>query len=99
MHVQWRYLLAGVAVATLSFVIGLEAEIATARPGSEPTTIDRALKGDRLTPGLRPSVAPARQPKLLDGCESSFSTIRSSPMREVAGRCLAAAPAGDSRLG
>ena len=107
MRVQWSYCLGGIGVAAASLVIGLEVEIATARPGSVSTTpgsvsttIDRSVKGDRLAPGTnpstRPSVAPAGQPKLLVGCESSVSTIRMSP---VVGRCLAAAPASMRTLG
>lgn len=99
MRIQWRYVLGGAGVAALSFVIGLEVEMATARPGSEPATFDRTLKGDRLTPRLRPSVAPIQPTKLLEGCESSFSTIRNSAARGIVGRCVAAAPAGDVRIG
>lgn len=104
MRIQWRYVLGGAGVAALAFVIGLEVEIATARPGSEPTTfdrtlIDRTLKGDRLTPRLRPSVAPIQPNKLLEGCESSFSTIRNSAAREIVGRCVATAPTGNDSIG
>jgi hypothetical protein len=95
MRVRWSYCLGGVGLAALSLVVGLEVEIATARPGSVSTTIDRTFKGDRLgptfRPDFRPSVAPAGQPKLPTGCESSVSTIRSSP---VIGRCFAAVPTG-----
>ena len=99
MRVRWSYCLGGIGVAALSLIIGLEVEIATARPGSVSTTIDRTFKGDRLgptfrpdfRPDFRPSVTPAGQPKLPNGCESSVSTIRSSP---VIGRCFAAVPAG-----
>jgi hypothetical protein len=100
MRVGWSYCLAGIGVVALSTVIGLEVEIATARPGSVSSTIDRTLKGDRLDPdslpNLRPTMAPAGQPKLPYGCESSVSTIHLSP---VVGRCLAAAPAGTSAQG
>jgi hypothetical protein len=43
----------GAAVAALSFVVGLEVQFAMARPGFEPTGINRSLKGDRhpVTPG------------------------------------------------
>jgi hypothetical protein len=97
MRVRWSYCLGGIGLAALSLVVGLEVEIATARPGSVSTTIDRTFKGDRLPTmrpdirPVRPSVAPAGQPKLPTGCESSVSTIRSSP---VIGRCFAAAPIG-----
>jgi len=93
MRIQWRYVLGGAGVAALSFVIGLEAPFATARPGSEPTTFDRTLKGDRLTPSLRPNVTPIHPTKLLEGCESSVSTIRNSAAHEIVGRCVAAASA------
>ena len=99
MRVKWRYLIGGASVAALAFVISLETEIATARPGSqlsatEPAAFgrplfDRTLKGNRMEPGLRPSVAPATPPRLLDGCEPSFSMIRSPSARAEAGRCIA----------
>ena len=97
MRVRWSYCVAGIGVMALSAVIGLEVENATARPGSVASTIDRTLKGDRLDPNVHPTMAPmapmapAGQPKLPYGCESSVSTIRLSP---VIGRCLAAVPAG-----
>src|SRR5262245_41755623 len=99
MRVRWSYCLGGIGLAALSLVVGLEVEIATARPDNVSTTIDRTFKGDRLgptfrpdfRPDFRPSVTPAGQPKLPNGCESSVSTIRSSP---VIGRCFAAAPTG-----
>jgi hypothetical protein len=109
MRVKWRYLIGGAGVAALSFVTNLETEIATARPGSEiPATepaaygrplFDRTHKGDRMAPRLRPSVAPATPPRLLDGCESSFSMISSSSSRAIAGRCIASAPAGEIQFG
>jgi len=92
MRVRWSYWLGGLGIAVVSLVVGLEIEMATARPGGVSTTIDRSFKGDRLAPDMHPSmqprVAPAGQQKLMDGCESSASTIRNSP---VAGRCFAAA--------
>ena len=84
---------AGVAAAMLSFVICLEVvEIATALPRAEPTIIDRTHKGNRLPTITRPSVSPASQPRVPEGCESSVSSIRNPKAREVIGRCLAAAP-------
>jgi hypothetical protein len=92
----------GVAVAMLSMIAALEAQVATARPGVgvDRGTVNRALKGDRLPliPGatgaapidLRPA---ATEPKLPDGCEEAHAP-RSPFSAEVAGRCLAAAPAG-----
>jgi hypothetical protein len=86
----------GIGLAAASFVVGLEVENATARTGAGgvSTTVDRSFKADRLTPaansGMRPSTSPSGQPKVLDGCESSASTIRIKPIIE---RCFAAAPA------
>jgi hypothetical protein len=106
MRVRWSYCLGGIGIAALSLLIGLEVEIATARPGGVSSTIDRTLKGDRLDPAMSPEPRPATRPdvrpsvapagRLPDGCESSVSTIRNSP---VMGRCLAAAPAGRPALG
>src|SRR5215475_15121369 len=95
MRVRWSYCLGGIGLAAASFVVGLEVENATARSvGSVSTTIDRSFKGDRLTPaaqrGVRPITTPNGEPKVLDGCESSASTIRIKPIIE---RCFAAAPA------
>ena len=89
----------GIGLAAMSLVIGLEVGRATVLTGSTASTIDRSFKSDRLTPathpGVRPSTSPNGQPKALDGCESSASTIRIKPIIE---RCFAAAPAG-SELG
>lgn len=96
MRVRWSYCVGGIGLAAASLVIGLEVEHATARTetGTVTTTIDRSLKGDRLTPAgnpdIRPSTSPSGQPtKLPDGCESSASMIRIKPIVE---RCFAAAP-------
>ena len=99
MRVRWSYCLGGIGVVALSLIIGLEVEMATARPGSVSTTIDRTFKGDRINPATRPAMRPpsiAPAGRLPDGCESSVSTIRNSP---VIGRCLAAAPTGKAALG
>ena len=102
MRVRWSYCLGGIGIAALSLLIGLEVEMATARPGSVSTTIDRSFKGDRLNPATRPDMRPTIRPgiapagRLPDGCESSVSTIRNSP---VIGRCFAATPAGRPTLG
>ena len=98
MRVRWSYCLGGIGVVALSFLIGLEVEMATARPGSVSTTIDRTFKGDRLDPATRPNLRPSVTPagRLPDGCESSVSTIRNSP---VIGRCVAVAPTGRPTLG
>jgi hypothetical protein len=89
MRVRWNYCLGGIGLAAASFVVGLEVENATARSvGSVSTTIDRSFKSDRLAPATQRGVR--GQPKALDGCESSVSTIRSKPFIE---RCFVAAPA------
>jgi hypothetical protein len=99
MRVRWSYCLGGIGLAAASLVIGLEVGKATALTGSTASTIDRSFKSDRLTPamqrGVQPSTSPKAEPKVLDGCESSASTIRIKPIIE---RCFAAAPAG-SELG
>jgi hypothetical protein len=100
MRVRWSYCLGGIGLAAASFVVGLEVENATGRGvGSVSTTIDRSFKSDRLAPaanrGVRPITAPNGQPKVLDGCESSASTIRIKPIIE---RCFVAAPS-NSQLG
>src|SRR5215813_3511273 len=83
----------GAAVVMLSLAVCLEMQMAAARPVLEPTAIDRSVKGDRLPTLPRPSVTPATQPRLPEGCESSVSLIRNPQAREIIGRCLAAAPA------
>jgi hypothetical protein len=58
-------------------------------------TVNRELKGDRLRIIVRPPDAapfevkgPAgSSPKLLDGCESSFSQMDHSSAAKLAGRC------------
>jgi hypothetical protein len=79
----------GALAAIVGIVIGLEVQVATARTAPIPTPIDRSLKGDRLPLIPSPRGATTPVPKLLDGCESSFSSIRRSPMNAVAGRCVA----------
>jgi hypothetical protein len=98
MRVRWSYCVGGIGLAAVSLVIGLEVGRATALTGSTASTIDRSFKSDRLAPAnrdVRPSTAPSKQQKPLDGCESSASTIRTKPIIE---RCFAAAPAS-SELG
>ena len=94
MRGRLRYLVvsAGAAIAMLSFAVCLELPLASAGVRMDPTAIDRTLKGDRQPLVPAPSVAPA-QPRLPEGCESSFSAIRNPKAREVVGRCLAALPA------
>ena len=99
MRVRWSYCLGGIGLAAVSLVIGLEVGKATVLTGSTASTIDRSYKSDRLAPTterrVRPSTSPNGQPKVLDGCESSASTIRIKPIIE---RCFVAAPAS-SQLG
>jgi hypothetical protein len=91
----------GVAVAMLSMVAALEAQVATARPGVERGvdrgSVNRTLKGDRLplipgATGAIPIELPrALEPKLPDGCDDA-NAPRGPFSAEVAGRCIAAAP-------
>ena len=94
MRVRWSYCLGGIGLAAASLVIGLEVGKATVLPGNTASTIDRSFKSDRLPTaaqrGVQPSTSPKSQPKVLDGCESSASTIRIKPIIE---RCFVAAPA------
>src|SRR5262249_49995041 len=83
----------GAAVVMVSLAVGREMQVASARPGLDPTALERTVKGDRLPTLPRPSVTPATQPRLPEGCESSVSLIRNPQAREIIGRCLAAAPA------
>jgi hypothetical protein len=101
MRRQSRYLVGGLgaAIAVLSFAVCLEVTVATARPGVEPPGVqripfNRALKGDRLRPMSYPDAAPTR--RMMDGCESSFSSIRRPLAGEMPGRCIAAVPAWHS---
>jgi hypothetical protein len=93
MRVRWSYCLGGIGLAAASLVVGLEVGKATVLPGSTASTVDRSFKSDRLPTatqrGVRPSTSPNSQPKVLDGCESSASTIRIKPIIE---RCFVAAP-------
>jgi hypothetical protein len=87
----------GVAVALLSMVAALEAQVASAPSGVERGSVNRALKGDRLplipgATGAVPTELPrAREPKLPDGCDDA-NAPRGPFSAEVAGRCVAAAP-------
>jgi len=89
----------GVAVALLSFAVALETEVATAtvRSGIDQSTINRALKGDRLplipgTSGAKPApVVP--EPSLPAGCASFHrDAAKNAFLSEVPGRCVAFAP-------
>src|SRR5262245_59208985 len=76
----------GAAAVALAVVIGMESEVAAARSGVDPATVNRVLKGDRLPltrsrgatdvrPTMdRPVEAPrALQPKLPDECTLVFN--------------------------
>jgi hypothetical protein len=97
---------AGLAVAMLAFLAGLEVQFALARPslerpGINPTPINRSLKGDRLPiiPGAR-GENPMGEPRLPKGCEHSFTSVRNAYANEVAGRCVASVPLSPgSRIG
>src|SRR5438876_11384976 len=100
MRPQRGYLFGGLgaAVAMLSMVAALEAQVMTARPGVDRGTVNRALKGDRLplipgATGASPIELPgAGKPKLPNGCDEDVRASRSPFSAEVAGRCLAAMP-------
>ena len=91
----------GAVFAVASFLIGLEVSATTAAPSTDrtATSVNRALKGDRLplTPGrsrnavngpLELKTPPASRPELLDGCEPVVSSIGQSPLAQIAGRCV-----------
>lgn len=81
----------GVAVAMLSFVATLEADVAHPGPRFDPTAVNRTLKGDRmpLIPGAtganpikEPRGTQSNQPRTCPANHDLFSP-------EVAGRCIA----------
>jgi hypothetical protein len=92
----------GAAAAALSIVIAVESEVAAARPGVDPASVNRILKGDRmpLIPGrgasdVRPSSlhprvleTPRDEPKLPGECSAVFNAKRNTFSTEVAGRCI-----------
>lgn len=105
MRMQRGYLFGGVgvAVAMLSMVAALEAQVATAPLGVDRGTVNRSLKGDRLPliPGAGASPVELRripEPKLPSGCDDGRA-YRGPFSAEVAGRCLAAAPADHPLVG
>jgi hypothetical protein len=82
-------------------VAGLEIQLALANPTIDatarafaPTSINRHLKGDRL-PAVSPQRGenPAKEPSLPPGCEARFTSVQNTYKNEVAGRCVAMAPA------
>jgi hypothetical protein len=92
----------GAASAALAIVVAGESEVAAARPGVDPGSVNRVLKGDRLPltpsrgasdvwPGsLTPRVleTPRHEPKLPDECTAVFNPKRNTFSTEVAGRCI-----------
>lgn len=81
----------GVAVAVLSFIVTLEAGVATPAPSGprfDPTAVNRSLKGDRLpliptTSGANPTQQrETAQPRTCPANHDVFAP-------EVAGRCIA----------
>ena len=94
---------AGAVLAVASFLVGLEVSstATTAAPSVEQTTVNRALKGDRLqvSPSMSRNAvngpfeikapkAPAAAPELLEGCEPVVSSIGQTPLAKIAGRCV-----------
>ena len=94
---------AGAVFAVASFLIGLEVSstATTAAPSVEQTTVNRALKSDRMqiVPSksrnavngpfeIKAPQAPAALPELLDGCEPVISSIGQTPLAKIAGRCV-----------
>jgi hypothetical protein len=83
----------GVAIATFSYVLVLEAHVSSTMPtgrGIDPSTVNRELKGDQLPlvpPPRGENQAPQTKP-MPEGCEPSFSTIRNPQRKDIAGRCL-----------
>jgi hypothetical protein len=91
---------AGAMLAVASFLVGLEVS-STAAPSVEQTTVNRALKSDRMqiVPSksrnavngpfeIKAPQAPAAMPELLDGCEPVVSSIGQTPLAKIAGRCV-----------
>jgi hypothetical protein len=90
----------GAASAALAIVVAVESEVAAARPGVDPGSVNRVLKGDRLPltpsrgasdvrPGsLTPRETPRHEPKLPDECTAVFNPKRNTFSTEVAGRCI-----------
>jgi hypothetical protein len=86
----------GVALLTVSIIIGLEVSVAAARSGVEPSgnIVNRTLKGHRLP--LVPvkhleiniPLAPAAVSELADGCESLVSPLAHSRLANIARRCV-----------
>jgi hypothetical protein len=82
----------GVAVAMLSFVVTLEAEVAPpAGPRFDPAAVNRSLKGNRLP--LMPATTganPIGEPRKMESqAPRTCPAVHDMFAPEVAGRCLA----------
>jgi hypothetical protein len=92
-----------VILAMVSIFVGIEISVATAWSGAAPAVeiVDRAGKGDRLSPvpafhrnavnqplEINVPRTPAPDQELIEGCESLASSLTHSPFAQVAGRCL-----------
>lgn len=98
-HWLGGFAVATVAVCALPFV----ADCFGAVPKAPAFQINRAVKSDRLivpnmtvakrkvpVETLRQNQRPheASKPKLLDGCEPSFSSVTTPAMAHISGRCV-----------
>jgi len=85
-----------VALATLAVITGLEVSDLRARSGidARAETVNRALKGDRLSsaPASHPAAVAPRETvsdaKLPFGCEPLVSPLVSRRLARIAGRCV-----------
>jgi hypothetical protein len=91
MHRKSGYLVGfGGAVVMLSLIASLEVEVAVARGAVQPAPINRALKGDRLSPmsGISSAQPRAPEPKLPGECQATFNLRNNVFSTEIAGRCV-----------
>ena len=93
-----------VALATLSIITSVGISELTARSGIEPSveTVNRTLKGDRLSPGFRIQNNAGYRPRRINtpfetsspsstlpvGCEPLASALAHSQLARIAGRCM-----------
>lgn len=88
------YLLgAALGLATLALAGGLRTPPVAAAPDAvskASAALNRALKGDRLLPGVPTEVEGRKvpQPRLPDGCEASVSSMTRSSLAQTPARCL-----------
>jgi len=87
------------AAAVFFLSVEMSGPSAWSATNSAAHNVDRALKGDRLPPVLKPADVneqvgisdrsePALVPELLDGCEPMVSAIGKPALARIAGRCL-----------